>query len=230
MLNLPRHCQKSVPKVKPLSGETHGVRLSLPHVSVGGRDEIQTQGIRISAWSITTHDQLGSSVLQLQLIFPILIRPLLSAVNCCVHLPQFRAPVLFFSMYLAAVVPQSLQVLCFGNSLTQGWPSLHPYEIALKAHIEDRLVPSTEVDTYNWGQGGDRVVQGPGGGQYYPRINEACRYFLLSRPSNLSSYASRGAATEDISWCLRRQSRQTVYPLLAFSYFRCHEISHHSAL
>ena len=74
------------------------------------------------------------------------------------------------------LMPNSLHILCFGDSLTaghtQGGALFHPYGIALKAALEKSL-PSWNVSTDIQGLGGDQVVSPPGG--FFPRMDILCK-------------------------------------------------------
>jgi hypothetical protein len=60
------------------------------------------------------------------------------------------------------LIEQSLHILCFGNSLTAGWPTSHPYAISLLETLQKGL-PSTVITTDVQGLPGDQVVSPPGG-------------------------------------------------------------------
>ncbi|KAF7868459.1 hypothetical protein EAF04_004990 [Stromatinia cepivora] len=61
-----------------------------------------------------------------------------------------------------------VRILCFGNSLTQGWPSNHPYAIALEDTFQTST-PYISISTDVQGLPGDQVVSPPG--HYLPRLD-----------------------------------------------------------
>lgn len=65
----------------------------------------------------------------------------------------------------------TLNILCFGDSLTYGFPSNHNYATALKESLEGALSMTTVVP-YVQGQNGDLVISPPG--SFYPRIQDIC--------------------------------------------------------
>ena len=60
------------------------------------------------------------------------------------------------------LIENSIHILCFGNSLTAGFPMGHPYAISLLETLEQAL-PSTVITTDVQGAPGDQVVSPPGG-------------------------------------------------------------------
>lgn len=69
-------------------------------------------------------------------------------------------------------IPNPVQILCFGNSLTQGFPSNHPYAIALEDTFQGSS-PYISISTDVQGVPGDQVVSPPG--HYLPRLDILCK-------------------------------------------------------
>lgn len=65
-----------------------------------------------------------------------------------------------------------VHILCFGNSLTQGWPSNHPYAISLEDTFQNSS-PYISISTDVQGLPGDQVVSPPG--HYLPRLDILCK-------------------------------------------------------
>ena len=80
---------------------------------------------------------------------------------------------------------QGIRILCFGDSLTEGWIApgypIHPYAISLNSELQ-KAFPNTTISISNEGLGGDQVHSPPG--QFLPRINTICE-------CNLSQVANR---------------------------------------
>lgn len=79
----------------------------------------------------------------------------------------------------------SLNILCFGDSLTAGWymsgPEWHPYANSLVESLKNSF-PSLKITADVQGLPGDRVVSPPGG--YLPRIDILCElWFLICIPA-----------------------------------------------
>ncbi|KAA8573827.1 hypothetical protein MFRU_001g02720 [Monilinia fructicola] len=66
------------------------------------------------------------------------------------------------------LLPSPVQILCFGNSLTQGFPINHPYAIALEETFQISS-PYISISTDVQGLPGDQVVSPPG--HYLPRLD-----------------------------------------------------------
>ncbi|ESZ89875.1 hypothetical protein SBOR_9744 [Sclerotinia borealis F-4128] len=65
-------------------------------------------------------------------------------------------------------IPNPIHILCFGNSLTQGFPINHPYAIALQDTFQSSS-PYISISTDVQGLPGDQVVSPPG--HYLPRLD-----------------------------------------------------------
>lgn len=74
-----------------------------------------------------------------------------------------------------------LDVLCFGNSLTQGYwhyglDEPHPYAIAFKELLVEEDLVEGEIEIDVEGKPGDLVVCPPG--QFANRMKQRCMYFF----------------------------------------------------
>ncbi|KAE9372237.1 SGNH hydrolase [Stipitochalara longipes BDJ] len=91
----------------------------------------------------------------------------------------------------------SLHILCFGDSLTEGVylgaPRPHPYSIALKTGLE-KAFPTFNITMDNQGVGGDRVTSPPG--NFLPRMQKA---YEEVHPHNPYDWAIVLGGTNDIS-------------------------------
>lgn len=78
------------------------------------------------------------------------------------------------------LIPNSLNILCFGDSLTAGFilPEYvdHPYSRSLKSTLEQKL-PQINITVNTQGQSGDMVISPPG--QFLSRLQKLCRYCWL---------------------------------------------------
>ncbi|KAF7927895.1 hypothetical protein EAE99_005272 [Botrytis elliptica] len=66
------------------------------------------------------------------------------------------------------LIMNPVHILCFGNSLTHGWPSNHPYALALEDTFQTSS-PYISIKTDVQGLPGDQVVSPPG--HYLPRLD-----------------------------------------------------------
>jgi len=91
----------------------------------------------------------------------------------------------------------SLHILCFGDSLTEGMslgrPHPHPYSIALKSSLE-KAFPSFNITTDTQGVGGDRATSPPG--SFLPRMQKAYEDIHPQKPYD---WAIILGGTNDIS-------------------------------
>ncbi|KAH8786593.1 SGNH hydrolase-type esterase domain-containing protein [Hyaloscypha finlandica] len=91
----------------------------------------------------------------------------------------------------------SLHILCFGDSLTEGMslgrPHPHPYSIALKSSLEEAF-PSFNVTTDNQGVSGDQATSPPG--SFLPRMVKA---YEETHPHNPYDWAIILGGTNDLS-------------------------------
>jgi hypothetical protein len=69
-----------------------------------------------------------------------------------------------------------VSVLCFGNSLTQGFPINHPYAIALSDTLRNNF-PNIPFAIDVQGLPGDQVVSPPG--SYLPRLDILCKFCVF---------------------------------------------------
>lgn len=84
-----------------------------------------------------------------------------------------------------------LDILCFGNSLTQGFwhygiEDPHPYALALKTKLVEDEVVEGEIEIDVEGMPGDLVNCPPG--QFIDRMNRRCMFLSLSLYIYISIY------------------------------------------
>ena len=77
---------------------------------------------------------------------------------------------------MAASTPQIFRLLCFGNSLTQGWSrgglACYPYSEHLRIPLQ-HIMPNSQIEIDVDGLPGDRVVGN--GAQFLRRIESRCQ-------------------------------------------------------
>ena len=75
------------------------------------------------------------------------------------------------------LVINTLRVLCFGDSLTEGFSGLgavdHPYGLALKASLEKGFPQINQIVTDIQGLGGDMAISPPG--YFLRRMTTLCQ-------------------------------------------------------